>query len=1076
MNIPVKFVKPLKILMIIFSLLAVYSLVGFLLIPALVKWKLPEIISEASGRKTSIEKMQFNPFLLSARIRGFQIQELQEQTFAAFEEFAVDVNALRSMTNLALVLDQVTLAKPFVRIAKQKNGEFNFNDLIKAKEKPSQPESQKIFPVQIAKLALTEGKLVFEDAHATKPVKEDVIPVNLEIENFSTQVDQQSRIGFSMTLSSGGKVDWRGLLSVNPLQSAGHIRLENIKLERISELLMQDKLAFDLQGSHGLEADYDLKYADSALTLAITQSKLGLTEFQLQGKGANKLSLKVPQLVLEGAYQLTNANQRLQLTAGPTRLALQNIQLSGLNPDKVLIKIPYVALESNYQLAFADNQLTFLTKQGKLDVKDFELDDKTQSSTLVKIPALALAGIDFDLAGQQLAVDTLSIDKANLKACLNQDGRVNYQALFSSPEPETGLTTQPSPGAASEPTQTTWRIQVNQVGINDLSLEFEDRTAIKKPFKLDASPVSFKLTHFSNQDGAKFPFQFSAGINKTGLIKFSGDTVLKPLQLQSDIAVKDLALDQYQAYVDRFAHLDVIDGKWNLNGQVSMGMVGKDQLDIKLKGDTSIVNLITRDQKLNKDLVKWKKLGLKDIAVDTLENRYTASALAIDKPYLRVIIRKDKTVNFADLAIAEKSDTKPLSESPKKSASPQKKPVFKLAQFQLQNGSSDFADLSLILPFAAHIESLHGGATGISSDEKSTIKLELKGNAYDLSPVDVKGEISPYLGNYNVELNFQGMPMPLMSPYMAQFAGYKVEKGKMTLGLKYNVANRNLTASNNILIDQFELGEKVENPDAVSLPLDLAIALLKDGEGRIKIDVPITGSLEDPKFSIAGLVVDALVNVISKIVTSPFNAIASLMGSTEDLSVIRFTKGDAALDKQQTAKLDDIAKALKEKPVLSIEVKGAAYQEQDWPALQDDALLDQLKRLRAEEKNQEEGRKTRAEYVELSEDDYQRLLAQEFIKKFPLLGERSLFGVPRLIEPAIGDFYQVAKQKLAALIKPEPQRLKDLAAHRAQAIAKYLVKQGGIASERVFILDTAIDPKRENDEIVTLLSLKANGT
>ena len=112
--------------------------------------------------------------------------------------------------------------------------------------------------------------------------------------------------------------------------------------------------------------------------------------------------------------------------------------------------------------------------------------------------------------------------------------------------------------------------------------------------------------------------------------------------------------------------------------------------------------------------------------------------------------------------------------------------------------------------------------------------------------------------------------MPLVSPYMVQFAGYKVEKGKLTLGLKYNVVNRKLTASNSIFIDQFELGEKVENPNAVSLPLKLAVALLKDSSGKIKIDVPITGSLDDPKFSVGAIVADALMNVISKVVTSPF--------------------------------------------------------------------------------------------------------------------------------------------------------------------------------------------------------------
>ena len=222
------------------------------------------------------------------------------------------------------------------------------------------------------------------------------------------------------------------------------------------------------------------------------------------------------------------------------------------------------------------------------------------------------------------------------------------------------------------------------------------------------------------------------------------------------------------------------------------------------------------------------------------------------------------------LLLATKVSLKPSAKSAHNKQTDLNKPYFKLGKIQVTDGSSDFSDLSLILPFAAPIKSLDGGASGVSSEQKSIVTVALKGNAYDLSPVDVKGEISPYLGDYNVEINFNGLPMPLVSPYMVQFAGYKVEKGKLTLGLKYNVVNKKLTASNSIFIDQFELGEKVENPNAVSLPLKLAVALLKDSSGKIKMDVPITGSLDDPKFSVGAIVVDALMNVISKVVTSPF--------------------------------------------------------------------------------------------------------------------------------------------------------------------------------------------------------------
>jgi hypothetical protein len=396
-----------------------------------------------------------------------------------------------------------------------------------------------------------------------------------------------------------------------------------------------------------------------------------------------------------------------------------------------------------------------------------------------------------------------------------------------------------------------------------------------------------------------------------------------------------------------------------------------------------------------------------------------------------------------------------------------------LDKVKVTDGFSDFSDFSLILPFAAQIKNLDGGASGVSSEQKSKIILALKGNAYDLAPVGVKGDISPHLGDYNVEINFDGLPLPLVSPYMVQFSGYKVEKGTMTLGLKYHVINSELEASNNIFIDRFELGEKVENPNAVSLPIELAIALLQDSTGKIKMDVPITGSLNDPKFSLGAIFTDALANVISKVITAPFRALGSLVGSEKDLSVVSFTPGASYLSKPQQDKLDSLSRALKERSILNLDVKGAAFEEQDWPVLREDALYEELKKRRAAEINKHAEKKIRDEYVELSEDDYKRLLADMFIDTFPLLAKKSFFGKPTLLSSNVGDFYKVAKQKLFTVIKPQPERLKRLASARAQVIANYVVQQGGVQRERVFILDTVIDPKREGNDIVIALSVSA---
>ncbi len=955
-----------KIKMAVFilgSLFASYAMLGFYALPALVKAKLPALIQQETGRKASFSTFTFDPLSLQLHLRAFALQEPDGQPFAGFDDFFIDINAMQSIRQMALVIDKVALTKPVVRIAKHKDGSFNFKGLLKEKS-PTKQDNAKVFPLTIALLSIADGKLDWQDGHLNSIENETAYPINLTLTNLTTLPGQQSSLDVSLALSSGGTLDWKGSLGLSPLSSSGHIRLDKMPLPRIKALALQDAVQQDLQG--------------------------------------------------------------------------------------------HAVLEAHYKASFADSKANVYVNQGTFEILEFQM---SQEKALVKIPKLSLLGIDFDLDHHKLAVKSIAVNGADVKTGLNADGVFNFQPLAPTAKTVTDQVA---------PQKTLWDIVVNNIELNNLGLSFEDLT-LKKPVTMTAKPINFKVDNFSNKVGSNLPFQFNAVINGSGSIKLDGNAILQPLSVAMAVEIKDIALEHLQPYVDRFLRLDIIDGRLATDGKVLLAKSPEDQWGVKFTGNSNVADLLTRDQLKNKDLIKWENLTLSGIDVDSSTHQYNADSLVIEKPYVRVVIRQDKTVNFKDILITDKSKTLPVPEK----AEPVSKPTFKLGKIQIIEGSSDFADLSLILPFAAQIKSLDGGASGISSEQKSTIKLALKGNAYDLAPVDIKGEISPYLGNYNVLLNFTGMPMPLISSYMVQFAGYKVEKGKMSLELDYQVAHKELTASNTILIDQFELGEKVENPKAVSLPLALAVALMKDSDGKIKIHVPISGSLENPQFSIKHLVVDALVNAITKVVTSPFRTLASLINSEEDLSSISFEAGSATLNKSQTNKLDDLAKALKSRSNLKLEIKGAVFKGQDWPAISDDALYDQLKRIKAAEINKQGGRKTRAEYVVISDQDYRRLMEQLFVEKFPLLVEKSLLGTPRLIDSKAGDFYEVAKQKLSAIIVPETQRLKDLATERAQAIANYIVQKGGIANDRVFILDTVIDPDREGQGIASLLSLNA---
>ena len=173
--------------------------------------------------------------------------------------------------------------------------------MFKAKADDNKEDDGQAFPVNIAKLSLSEGKLVWEDASFTKPVEEDIDPINIDIENFTTHPDKQAHLGLSLALKSGGHLDWQGTASIKPLSSEGHIKLDNVTLETISALALTDTMPFNLKGYELLDADYKASYtAENSLKFAVNKGGLEIRDFQFVEKSNNKALIKMPVFALRG--------------------------------------------------------------------------------------------------------------------------------------------------------------------------------------------------------------------------------------------------------------------------------------------------------------------------------------------------------------------------------------------------------------------------------------------------------------------------------------------------------------------------------------------------------------------------------------------------------------------------------------------------------------------------------------------------------------------------------------------------------------------------------------------------------
>ncbi|MCK5355583.1 MAG: DUF748 domain-containing protein, partial [Methyloprofundus sp.] len=602
--------------------------------------------------------------------------------------------------------------------------------------------------------------------------------------------------------------------------------------------------------------------------------------------------------------------------------------------------------------------------------------------------------------------------------------------------------------------------------IDNYALEFTDHTPVK-PVALNLTELNFSIAQFNNQTGTQLPISLSSRFNKDGKIKVSGTSVLEPFSSDLKLAVSNIGIDTFQPYVNQSAKLDIVGGKFNTQGKLAISQDKQGDLKLSYKGGLDVKGLHTRDQDLKQDFLKWDLLKLSGIDFNLQPTQLKIKSIHLDKPYSRFTIKKDKTTNINDVIVVAEKSAKPTAEV-KQASSPL---IYNIAQFKITRGESDFSDYSLLLPFVVKLNDLDGTIHNISSNQKAKTKVALAGKTFDFSPVDIKGSFDASLEDLDIEMHYKSLPLPLITPYMVEFSGRKIEKGKMSLDLMYQVKDGQLTAKNDLLIDQLELGEAVENPDAVSLPLTLAIALLKDKDGKIIINMPLKGSLDDPDFSLGPLVFDTFVNLLVKVAASPFTAIGSFLNSDEDFSVVTFEAGSAEITVGQSTKLDELASALVQKPELSLEVKGEAYTNQDWPAMKDHALLDQLKQRYSAERKKE-GKTKLPDPITLSEDEYQRLLADLFIQTFPDLAKRSVFGTPKLIHEDMGEFYAVASDMLQGLIKPDPYTLLKLSEKRAKNIARYLVDKGKIEHARIFLLSGEVTPDAENNELNANLSLK----
>jgi uncharacterized protein involved in outer membrane biogenesis len=537
--------------------------------------------------------------------------------------------------------------------------------------------------------------------------------------------------------------------------------------------------------------------------------------------------------------------------------------------------------------------------------------------------------------------DSVSIDDGVLSVYRYADGDLNILhggATAAEPIPE-------SPAAEDTPTQTEWLISLDSFDISRMALALTD-DSVSPQSELGIEDLSVKISALDNVPETRFPIEFSMRTGGGGSITSNGTFGALPNPgADLELKVEGISLALLHPYIKSLADVNLDSGALGMTVKLHTGP----EEALLLNGDVAITNFLITETDEGSRLGSWDTFALNQVELSLGKEKLDVSEIRIDRPYGDIFIAEDGSVNLGRVApgvqtveetveedgkaevqqdtVALDNETRGTGESPLDVT---------IGRVVINDAAADFADFSLPLPFDAKIAALNGSLTTIASSSTEPSEVNLEGKVDEFGLVQISGTVTPLevALNTDIKLRFQNVAMPKFSAYTVPFAGREIASGKLDLDLGYAVQEGELVGENKVVLRDFELGEKVDHPGAASLPLGLAVALLKGPDGSIDLDVPVRGNIDDPNFRYGRVVGKALVNLIVKIVASPFALLGKLVGAEADeLEYIAFQDGRADLTPPEQEKVAKLAEALGMRPELTLQIHGVIDKKADGLAI-----------------------------------------------------------------------------------------------------------------------------------------------
>lgn len=829
---------------------------------------------------------------------------------------------------------------------------------------------------------------------------------------------------------------------------------------------------------------------DTVLTLAEAQID-GLSSIEETSASKSVLLRFENDATLEwsGGLQLNPLELRGQVT-------LNNFTLD-LVDDYVRQNLPFslsdgrLNFSTDYDLDFPENAIRLNLNGIDVELSNLAVTQAGREEPFLTAVLVRLDNGQLGYPDNTASLESIGISQLGVQVTRDTSGELNVQQMLDAIAGD-GTSTEPSasPEPGADDTTEGWSLALDQFDLSDSQLGFTDN-AIADASSLSTS-VALQITGINNQPGTTIPLSLQLSPASGGELAIDGDSAFLPEpRLQADARISALDLTALQPYLSEFTFLNLDSGALAADLALS---VNPEEV-FRLQGGVELLEFATSDQQLEETILAWNRIAVDGIDLEMANNTLEVSELILDQLFARVVINEDSSTNIGrsiktvaeEVEEAEQVMVSPdeTAEQPATASTAALPLDIILGRITVNDGRSDFTDRDLPIVFNANIRELNGSADGFSTRSTEPLSLDLEGNVDEFGQLQLSSALNPFdiTAQSQVRLQFRNLDLPSVSPYTIKFAGREIAAGNVDIDLEYDVNSGILDANNQVVLRNLQLGERVEQPGAMNLPLDLATALLKDSNGVIDLEIPVSGDVNNPEFDLGPAIRTAIGNVIGNIVSAPFRLLGSLVGGGDSvLDRIQFEPGSSAIAPPERQILEQLVSALTQRPELVLEV--APMQGQgDRAALQQQAVRDRINTL-LEQTSEDAGSLTdrrRAIVERLYQEAALAPPLEELQQANMLMPEQTAAGEPVDLAAAltasneldVPAYVQEIRSRLAEAEPVFPQDLNTLAESRARAVTDYLAEQGLDVTTRTVTDETQMSELSDDGRLTMEFGLTA---